>query len=292
VSRRSERRARDSGRPRIDLHMHSDCSDGQLSPDRLLVHAAEGGLDVVALTDHDLAPVLQPGWHEVGGRKIRVIAGVELSTMYEDTEQHLLVYFPEEMPTEFAEWCTARARWRASWYDQVLDALALPEIPRADAAARAGQRTLTRLHLARALVDAGVVPSLAVAFKEWVGHDVGRIPPLNLGLLEALSVAVEAGGWTSWAHPQLAQAEAWASTLAGAGLHALEAWRAAGGTHRRDTLHRLAVRNHLAITGGSDWHGKGRRRLGSFSVPWRVLGETATALKLDARQLASPEDTS
>ena len=200
--------------------------------------------------------------------------------MHLGTEQHLLVYFPAEMPASFSAWCTRRAVWRAEWFDASLDALGLMDVPRADSEARAGRRCLTRVHLARALVDAGVVPTLNHAFKEWVGSDTGRIPPLNLGLIEALEVAKAAGGWTAWAHPNPGLAATWVPGLAAAGLDALEAWRAVGGQHRRDTLHRLAVRHGLAITGGSDWHGTGPRKLGSFSVPWRVLGATATALEI------------
>jgi len=277
---------------RSDLHMHSDRSDGHHSPEDLLAMAAQGGLDVIALTDHDLAPALSAGTHEVGGRSIRVIAGVELSTMHMGTEQHLLVYFPEEMPQRFSAWCTQRARWRAGWYDASLDALGLDEVPRADAQARAGLRCLTRVHLARALVDAGVVPNLGTAFQEYVGSQVDRIPQLNMSFLDALSVALEAGGWTSWAHPNPAQADAWTPHFCAAGLHALEAWRAAGGKHRRDNMHRLAVRNSMAITGGSDWHGTGPRKLGSFSVPWQVLGATATALNIDSASLAEPQSSS
>ena len=262
--------------------MHSDRSDGHHPPPKMLQLAAEGGLDVMALTDHDLAPQLQAGMHTVGGRQVRVIAGVELSTMHQATEQHLLVYFPGDMPQGFADWCTQRATWRARWFDACLDALELSEVPRADEAAHAGQRCLTRVHLARALVDAGVASTMGHAFKEWVGSDSDRIPPLALGFYEALSVAKAAGGWTAWAHPDPTLAAQWVAGFAEAGLDALEAWRAAGGKHRRDGLHRLAVRHGLAITGGSDWHGTGPRRLGSFSVPWRVLGATATALNIDS----------
>jgi len=291
VSRRSERRAKKANSPRIDLHMHSDLSDGHFGPEEMLKLAGLGGLDVMALTDHDLSPALTPGVHRMGDHRVRVIAAVELSTMHQGTEQHLLVYFPDQMPEAFAAWCTARAIWRAQWFDAALDALDLSDVPRADTDARAGRRCLTRVHLARALVDAGVASTMGHAFNEWVGSDTGRIPALDMGFLEALEVACEAGGWTSWAHPNPTQAAEWVPGFAAAGLHALEAWRATGGQHRRDTLHRLAVRHGLAITGGSDWHGTGPRRLGSFSVPWRVLGATAQALNIDSGPLAGPENS-
>jgi predicted metal-dependent phosphoesterase TrpH len=272
----SRRRGVDLG-PRVDLHCHSSASDGLHPPERVAEMAAAAGLSALAITDHDVPPVLGHGVKVVDGHSMRLIAGVELSTMHEGRELHLLAYFPEEMPEMYAEWCRNRARWRASWYDACLDALKL-DIPRADDAARKGLRTLTRVHLARSLVNAGVSPNLRSAFQQHVGHTSTVIPPLNLSFLDALSVAVDAGAWTAWAHPPPKQAEAWAQSFAAAGLHALE-------THRpvktgRNRLSAIALQNGMGITGGSDWHGWGKRKMGSFRVPARALHKTDKALDL------------
>ena len=239
--------------------------------------AARAGLSALAITDHDLPPVLGHGLKTVDGHTMRLIAAVELSTMHEGRELHLLAYFDGPMPASYAEWCRNRARWRARWYDACLDALGL-DLARADADAHAGRRTLTRLHLARALVDAGVSQNLRAAFQEHVGHASPTIPPLNLGFLEALSVAVDAGAWTAWAHPPPQLAEQWTESFAAAGLHALE-------THRptktgRNRLSALALKYGLGITGGSDWHGWEKRKMGSFRVPARALHRTDKALSL------------
>jgi predicted metal-dependent phosphoesterase TrpH len=284
MSRRRQGRPAPEQRVRVDLHMHTSSSDGHVPPKGVLAAAAAGGLDVIAITDHDLPPVIAPGVHTVGGRDILVVAGVEVSTMHNDEELHLLVYFADAFPEAFSSWCTSRAQWRAQWFDASMCALGLDA--RADAAAHAGRRSLTRVHMARAMVDAGVAANMGAAFQGWIGHRAGRIPSIDLAFLDALSIAREAGGWTAWAHPPLPQAEAWAPAFAQHGLHALEAWRPAGGKHRRETLHRLAHRHGMAITGGSDHHGKGGRPLGSFAVPLGVLGETAKALKLDRAGVA------
>jgi len=284
VSRRSRSRHGDGRRVRLDLHMHTLRSDGHASPSAVLAAAAAGQLDVIAITDHDLAPEIPAGIHEVNGRSVRVLAGVEISTMHEDEELHLLVYFPGEMPPSFAQWCTGRAQWRARWFDAAMEIVGLDA--RADEDALAGRRSLTRVHMARAVVDAGMVPDMTTAFRAWIGHAAGHVPHIDLSFSEAISIARDAGGWTSWAHPGLAMAQAWAPAFASQGLHALEAWRPRGGKHRRDSLHRLANRHGLAITGGSDHHGGGGRPLGSFAVPLRVLGATAEALELNVTQLA------
>ena len=270
------RRGVDLG-PRVDLHCHSSASDGLHPAETVADMAARAGLSALAITDHDLPPVLGHGLKSVDGNEMRLIAAVELSTMHEDKELHLLAYFADGMPDDFAEWCRNRARWRARWYDACLDALGL-DLDRADEEAREGRRTLTRLHLARALVDAGFCPNLRSAFHDHIGHSSQVIPPLNLSFLDALSVAVDAGAWTAWAHPPPKLAEQWAASFALAGLHALE-------THRptktgRNRLSAIALQHGLGITGGSDWHGWEKRKMGSFRVPARALHLTDKALGL------------
>jgi predicted metal-dependent phosphoesterase TrpH len=286
VSRRKRVRV-NSGpkeRTRVDLHMHTIASDGHRTAAELVAVAAAARLDVISITDHDLAPVVAAGVHEVGGVSLRVIAGVEVSTMHEGVELHLLVYFPEQMPPDFARWCTSRAQWRARWFDASMSALGLEA--RADETARAGLRSLTRVHMARAVVEAGLAPSMGMAFKSWVGTQPGRIPHIDLQFEDAITIARDAGGWTSWAHPHTRRAEAWAPGFAKKGLHALEAWRPVGGRHRRELLHRLAHRHGMGVTGGSDHHGGGGRPLGSFAVPLKALGATAVALNLQSGRVA------
>jgi len=273
---RRRRRGTDLG-PRVDLHCHSIASDGMVEAAVLAQRAAAAGLSALAITDHDLPPVLGAGTVQHEDHTLRLIAGVELSTMHEDRELHLLVYFPADMPADFAEWCRDRARWRARWYDTCGEALGLDSV-RADAQAHAGQRTLTRLHLARAVVAAGKSRNLREAFDEHVGHASTVIPSLNMAFLDALAVAKDAGGWTSWAHPPPALADRWAEMFAERGLDALE-------THRpvktaRNRLASLAHKHGMGITGGSDWHGWEKRKMGSFRVPARALHRTDTALGL------------
>ncbi len=272
----SRRRGVDMG-PKVDLHCHSWASDGLLPADEIMARAASAGLAALAVTDHDLPPVLTPGVHTVGDASIRIIAGVELSTMHEGRELHLLVYFPDEMPDDFVRWCRDRARWRAAWFDTCAEVLGLEGI-RADAAAHRGERTLTRLHLARAVVDSGLSRSLREAFDAHVGHHSAQIPSLNLAFLDALEVAKRAGGWTSWAHPPPALAEAWVSEFSSAGLDALESHRPVKSGRVR--LAALAAKHGLGITGGSDWHGWEKRKMGSFRVPARTLHRTDRALSL------------
>ena len=273
---RRRRRSVDLG-PKVDLHCHTVASDGRLTAETVAEAAARAGLSALAITDHDLPPVLGCGERAFGVHSIRLVAGVELSTMHQGRELHLLVYFPDAMPADYSEWVRSRARWRAEWFNECADALGLDGV-RADSVAADGRRTLTRVHLARAMVDHGAAPNLRSAFDEHVGHSSTKIPPLNLSFLDALSIAKDVGCWTSWAHPPPSLASEWVEGFARAGLDALESHRPAKSARNR--LAALAHSHGMGITGGSDWHGWGKRKMGSFRVSARALHKTDRALRL------------
>lgn len=269
-------------RARLDLHMHSLRSDGRWPAEEVLRRAAVGGLNVIALTDHDLPPALPVGPQSVAGRWVHVVHGVELSTMHEGEELHLLVWFPGEMPLVFKELCVRLCQARADRYDEAIARMGLPGLAPADEDARAGRRALTRLHLAKALVGAGHVPNLSTAFAQWCANRLPYVPPVALDFREAIGLARDAGGFTAWAHPPVEQAERWAGLFARAGLHALEAHRPNVGRGGRDTMIRLAFRNRMEVTGGSDWHGWAPGELGAFSFPLRQAGAFVRAIGLEA----------
>lgn len=266
---------------RLDLHLHSDASDGAFDADDLLRRCAAGGLDVVALTDHDLPPVRPAGaWHG-GGRALRVLHGVELSGVHDGHELHLLAWFPGPMPDAMVAYCRARAQARAERYDRAIASLGLDGLARAPVDARAGGRSLTRHHLARALVEAGHARSVGDAFARFLSVAHGHVSHTDVRFVDLVGVLREAGAYTSWAHPPAAQASQWARPFAAAGLHALEAHRPGLGRFQRETLMGYALKNGMAVTGGSDWHGWGPTEPGAFAFSGRQAAPFLRAMGLD-----------
>ncbi len=246
---------------RLDLHCHSAASDGRYPASDVLARALAGNLDVLALTDHDLAPVLpcglvdRPDAPGKPARPLRLIHGAEITGAHEGVEYHLLVYFPGEMPSGFADFCAERARFRARRFDASCTTLGLPD--RAPAEALAGRRALTRHHLASALM---AHPDAAGATHTWqecytLLKDPRIVPICDLAYTDAIAIARAAGGFTSWAHPPLNAAQLHVTTFAAAGLQALEAIRPRTDKPTGNGLKRLAAKHKLLITGGSDWHG-------------------------------------
>lgn len=231
--------------------MHTDRSDGRYPAEYVLEQAFKARLDVIAVADHDLPNVLSPGVHEQKGRTLRVLAAAEVSGSHAGKEFHLLAYFPDRMPDDFAAFLRERARSRAERYDTAVRRLALPDLSLADAEAREGQRSLTRHHLYRALREGGHVRDAREGFAKIGGATV--VPLIDIAFVDAIRAARAAGAFTSWAHPSFDDASAHVATFAAEGLQALEGVRPGLDRRTRNGLRGLAERHRMLITGGSDW---------------------------------------
>jgi hypothetical protein len=171
----------------------------------------------------------------------------------------------------FRAFLQERARLRADRYDAAVARLGYAELPLADAAARAGERSITRHHLYHALLAAGRVRDMREGYAILGGSNV--VPLIELPFVDAIRGARAAGGLTSWAHPSLVDAQAWTRTFAAAGLEGLEGVRPNLDRRTRNGLKTLAETHGLLLTGGSDWHGWREQDLGAFAF----TGERARA---------------
>lgn len=264
---------------RIDLHLHTTRSDGKYEPAEVLRRCARGGLDLIALTDHDLGSPVATGLHEVEGRQLHVLGGAEISGQHAGREYHLLVYFPGPIPDGFQDFCAAQCRERAERYDAAVQNLEMDDLPPSDTDARAGRRALTRLHLARALVATGRARDSHDAFAQYLGGAHGHVPHLSLSMTDAIRVARAHGGVTSWAHPSVPDVDRHLDTFVAAGLQGLEGLRPWISAKDRNYLRRMARRHGLFLTGGSDWHGWSGDDPGLFRLQARELTDFLEALQ-------------
>lgn len=265
-------------RTRFDLHMHTSHSDGKYSPDDVLKKAANGGLDVIAITDHDLIGATTPGMHEIEGRELYVIAAAEISGRHDGVEYHLLVYFPGEVPAGFREFCEEQCRERALRYIAAVECMGLTGLAAPSEDAMQGRRALTRLHLARELVEQGHARHVGDAFGRFIGDRSENVPKLSLPMTRAIEIARAFGGITSWAHPRVASVKKHLSDFLGAGLQGIEGLRPMLNAKDRGFLRNAARRHGLFLTGGSDWHGWIDDELGLFSLGGSDLGDFMDSL--------------
>jgi 3',5'-nucleoside bisphosphate phosphatase len=268
----------------VDLHIHTTASDGLCTPEEVFAQARALELRAIAITDHDtVAGVAAARTLSCGGDP-EVVAGVELSTEGPSgSDAHLLGLFidPEHPALLLAlDQLRAARHERASLMVERLKRAGHP-IDFDDVLRHADGGAVGRVHVARALKEAGVVASVSDAFAGLIGRQ-GRfyVHKRTLAAADAVRAIHDAGGVAVLAHPGVS-GESALLPLIDAGLDGIEAFHAehsAGDAGRYATL---AAREGLLVTGGSDFHGPGVRSapIGGGACPGgalRALEERAT----------------
>ncbi|MGP5228886.1 PHP domain-containing protein [Arthrobacter rhombi] len=271
----------------IDLHAHSNVSDGTESPSQLMAAAAAAGLDVVALTDHDQTS----GWAEAAtaalATGVGLVPGMEISCKTaRGVSVHLLSYLHDPtQPALLAEIDKARdARVHRAQKMVELISEDYPITWDLVGEQSAPGATLGRPHIADALVAAGVVSSRSEAFatvltsqsRYYVGHYA--VDPVS-----AVELVRAAGGVPVFAHPmaelrgRVVEPEVFDDMIE-AGLLGLEIDHRDNSASGRRFLQSLASRHDLIVTGSSDYHGTGKpNRLGENSTSVEMLGRILEA---------------
>ncbi|HEX6940019.1 MAG TPA: PHP domain-containing protein [Longimicrobiales bacterium] len=254
---------------RIDLHVHSTASDGSLSPAEVVSAAQAGGLDLIALTDHDTTAGVADALAAADGR-LAVIAGIEVSSTYGGEELHILGYFvaPDHPELErYAGQAIARREERMHGMIRRLQELGV-RLSYEDVLAGAGTGPVGRPHLARALVHAGHVRSVQEAFDRFLADGGPAFLPTELLTpREAIDLIHAAGGVAVWAHPPLDVLDRELDHLVAWGLEGIECYRPMNTPSQIRRLEVAARSRGLLTTGGSDWHGAWAGPLGTFHLP-------------------------
>jgi len=245
----------------IDLHTHSTASDGALPPAGLVARAADRGVTVLALTDHDTLEGLAEARAAAAGLGVRLIAGVELSVTAPQGSMHLLGYFPGEPPEALVARLRTFRDGRRGRVARIVERLAALGVPvDLDDVLRRASGSVGRPHVADALVDAGHVASRAEAFERYL-NDRGPAYEAydRLAPDEAVRLVREAGGAAVLAHPaSLRMSErhlrGFTQRLTSAGLTGIEVHRPDHDAVQRREYGRLAASLGLVPAGGSDFH--------------------------------------
>ena len=275
----------------VDLHTHSNASDGVLPPAVLVAEAARWGLRTLGLTDHDTTAGVGEAVAAGARFGVEIIPGVELSTGSDgDREIHLLGYFidPEDakLQARLAEFAHGR-RVRVERIVERLTAVGAPvELERVFELA--GPGTVGRPHVARALIERGHVATVAEAFERFLRSGrPGFVPRYKVEPERAIALVAGAGGVPVLAHPLgTGDVEGTLGRLVPVGLRGLEVYYGEYDEATRASLREVADRWGLIPTGGSDFHGAGfkpGRDLGGPPVP----PESVDRLRAAAREIAA-----
>ncbi|MFD5562046.1 PHP domain-containing protein [Kitasatospora griseola] len=277
---------------RIDLHTHSNASDGTDSPAELVANAVAAGLDVVALTDHDTVAGYGEATAAVAGTGLTLVPGAELSCQVDGISMHMLAYLFDPAEPAFAAERelvrTDRFRRGRAIVERCRE-LGAP-ISWEQVQRIAGAGSVGRPHIASALVEAGVVASVSDAFTaEWLANE-GRadVPKHETDPALAVRLVRGAGGVPVFAHPGAVKrgrtvSDRVIADLAAAGLAGLEIDHTDHDESTRSRLRELARELGLLVTGSSDYHGSRKTvRLGEFTTDpavYEALVAQATGAK-------------
>ena len=249
--------------PRIDLHTHSNRSDGTFEPAEVVRLAAERALDVVALTDHDTTDGLAEAFTTGSGVGVEVVPGVEFSAEFDGQSVHVLCYWmdPQDaaLQLELRRLREDRFRRGELMVDKLRD-LGLP-VGFERVRAIAGDATIVRPHIAQAMVEAGVVATEKEAFERYIGDGgPAHVAKHALDPVDAVALIGGAGGVCALAHPgmwgdQSSVPVELIERMAAAGMRGLEVDHPDHTPEMRERYRTLAGRLGLIATGGSDCHG-------------------------------------
>lgn len=252
---------------KIDLHTHSSASDGTQPPAEVIRSAAEAGLDVVALTDHDTTA----GWAEAAAAArehgVALVPGTEVSCQTDDgISVHLLSYLQDPQDAGLSEVMARARRSRRTRAQRMVEMISEDHPITWDDVLEqvVGDATVGRPHIADALVAAGIVPNRSEAFATVLhprsGYYVGHYAP---DPVTAVQLVRRAGGVPVMAHPlagvrgRTVGQEVFDAMIE-AGLAGLEIAHRDNPPEARAVLSQMAAEHDLIVTGSSDYHGAGK----------------------------------
>jgi predicted metal-dependent phosphoesterase TrpH len=244
----------------IDLHSHTNESDGTCSPVELIGEARRAGLRILGITDHDTFAGYDAAKEAASAAGLDLICGIELSTKLQGKSVHLLGYFlhPDSM-NGFREWVVGQQAARRERNVRLAERLReLGMDIRLEEAEALGHGMTGRPHFAQVMVSKGYVSNLRQAFDEYLDESAqGYVYRHEPVFAEGVERIRQAGGIASLAHPVRVDGDVAAlmPELCEAGLNAIEAYHSDHDAHDTEFFLDLARRYHLLVTGGSDFHG-------------------------------------
>ena len=245
-----------------DFHIHTYFSDGVFSPEKIVDTAIDVGLQVIALTDHDniLSYQVAQDYIKNTGKKLEVIQGVEINTLYKNYEVHILGYMMDTNNKDFQEVLKIQQKARIEQVNQIIDLLAKKEgikIKFEDIKKQVAEGgSIGRPHIAKAITNAGGTSSVIEAYAKYIHDDSPvYVPRKTVSPQDAVEIIYDAGGIPVIAHPHdIDIAETLIKELMTHGLRGIEAYHRKHSPACVEYFSSMAENLGLIVTGGSDFH--------------------------------------
>ena len=275
-----------------DLHLHTKASDSSLSTEELIKYSQIVELSTIAITDHDTVDSIKNAFDISRERNIEFISGIEISSQEKDREYHVLGYFIDLEDSELKKVLKTLKQHRFKRARRIvkkLNSLGI-KIDFDYIVQTYNHNCLGRPHIAKTLVDYGISRSLQLAFNKYL-HDNGPAyePKYQLPLKYAVEIVLKNGAIPILAHPYMyIKKESDLEKFLNVGIKGLEVFHSEQNHRNEKYFLKLAHKNKLLVTGGSDYHGilNERIMLGQRKVDYRFVD----ILKYYARKNLHPKN--
>ena len=271
---------------KADLHIHTNASDGQYAPPEILKKVKSKGLQTVSITDHDTIAGYLQAKESAAELEIELIPGVEITSIWNSREVHLLAYgFDEEDPA-FVNLLARQRKARRIRMRSIVAELNKKgvDIDYDEVRAIAHTGNVGRPHAASLLIKKGYVSSVPEAFIRYLSEDhIKQIQTEYAGIEEVVAITNQAGGVLSVAHPGPIYSESDLNNILSFGLDGIECIHPSHNFNVQRVFSKMAKSRNLLITGGSDYHGNGKSNYDPYLGVVTLSSDHVNAIKRTAK---------
>ena len=269
----------------IDLHLHSNASDGSLSPSEVAAEAIKSDLKAIALTDHDTVDGIPEILEYAKDKDIEVIPGIELSCYYQKREIHILGFFVDYQNEKLKNELDYFKKQREDRNIKMVELMQKDglDITMEELLHGNPDSVITRAHFARVMVEEGICKDKDTAFRKYIG--VGckyYLPKPQVTCEHAMDILSRYSKCSFLAHPLLyhfgyKQIDELLDYLKPLGLKGIEAYHSSNNAYESDKLRSMALHHDLLISGGTDFHGVVKPNIkmgvgrGNMKIPYTIL---------------------
>lgn len=247
---------------KTDLHIHTCYSDGVFTPEKIVDTAIDVGLEAIALTDHDniLSYGVAKKYIDETNKKLELIQGIEVNTIYKNNEVHILGYLMDVNNSDFKEMLKLQQQARIKQTKEIISLLYKKEgikIKFDDIKCQVAQGgSIGRPHIAKAITNAGGTNSVIEAYAKYIHDDSPvYVQRKTVSPHDAVEIIYDAGGIPVIAHPHdLDIARELIKELMQYGLRGIEAYHRKHSPACVEYFSSMAEELGLIVTGGSDFH--------------------------------------
>jgi predicted metal-dependent phosphoesterase TrpH len=259
---------------KADLHLHSNKSDGILSPEEVVLQAAKLGLAAISLTDHDTVEGISEALDAGTRYGVRVVPGIELNTSADNGELHILGYYICHTDTKLLDTLKGIKEARVQRVRTIIKKLNDLgfEITFDQVLKKAGKAdSMGRPHIARLLLEKGYVSTVKEAFEKYIGYGGSAyVERHKLLPREVIALIKDCGGVPVLAHPGILSSSLYIDLCIREGVQGIEVYHSRHTEEQAAVFRKIARRHDLIVTGGSDCHGEfkfdGKMLMGRYTV--------------------------